>query len=643
MNRPATWTPHLCGRNPAPAYTAQSPVSQDDRHGHARPPLGAIRRHRLSARQGCIYRLGAGRGVVAEGAIAAAPDGPDDPAVPRQLAEHADRRRLDPAVDPVSIIAPVRARPLAQRDDARRPGAGGRHPGRRRDGRDREHPPQPRPGEAAACRRSSTARSRSPAPAFVSTLCICIVFVPVVFLDGAGEVPVHAAGAGGRVRDAGLVPAVAHARADDGPTTCCAKEARASSTAQCRRPRPIWRVASRLRSRRSSASARAYGGVLAWALEHRRAACFGAFVAASRVAASLLPLRRPRLLPDRRRRASSGCTCARPPARASRRPSATSAAVEDDDPRDHSRRRDRDLILDNIGMPVQRHQPGARRQRDDRHGRRRDPGRAQAAHHAPDAGLHARAARRAAGEFPELTFFFQPADIVGQILNFGLPAPIDIQVAGADRATPNYDMVAQQIAERDRAQIPGVADVHLHQVVNVPRAARRRRPHAGRAARADAARRREQPAGLALVERPGAPELLGRSAQRRSVPRRGPDAAVQDRLASTALDDLPLSVDARRPSRSCSANLADRRARRDARIVNHYNVAAGVRRLRQRAGHATSAASARDIDRSPRRDPRRRCPAARTITMRGQVESMDVGVLAARASASSSRSCSSTC
>ena len=56
-----------------------------------------------------------------------------------------------------SLIVLLRARPLAQRDDARRAGAGGRHPGRRRDGRDREHPPQPRPWASRCGRRSSTA------------------------------------------------------------------------------------------------------------------------------------------------------------------------------------------------------------------------------------------------------------------------------------------------------------------------------------------------------------------------------------------------------------------------------------------------------------------------------------------------------
>lgn len=70
------------------------------------------------------------------------------------------------------------------------------------------------------------------------------------------------------------------------------------------------------------------------------------------------------------------------------------------------------------------------------------------------------------GQFPHLTFFFQPADIVSQILNFGLPAPIDIQLAGLDRQA-NHAM-ATEIAGQIR-KIRGVQDVHLHQVMNVPK------------------------------------------------------------------------------------------------------------------------------------------------------------------------------
>jgi multidrug efflux pump subunit AcrB len=68
-------------------------------------------------------------------------------------------------------------------------------------------------------------------------------------------------------------------------------------------------------------------------------------------------------------------------------------------------------------------------------------------------------------QFPEYTFFTQPSDIVGQILNFGLPAPIDVQIAGRDRAG-NYK-IAVELATRI-AQIPGAVDVHVHQVMNAP-------------------------------------------------------------------------------------------------------------------------------------------------------------------------------
>ncbi|HEU5246796.1 MAG TPA: efflux RND transporter permease subunit, partial [Candidatus Udaeobacter sp.] len=69
-----------------------------------------------------------------------------------------------------------------------------------------------------------------------------------------------------------------------------------------------------------------------------------------------------------------------------------------------------------------------------------------------------------AERFPDLSFYFQPADIVSQILNFGLPAPIDIQIAGY--APQNYG-IARDIEARLK-QIPGAADVGLHQVTNAP-------------------------------------------------------------------------------------------------------------------------------------------------------------------------------
>jgi len=67
--------------------------------------------------------------------------------------------------------------------------------------------------------------------------------------------------------------------------------------------------------------------------------------------------------------------------------------------------------------------------------------------------------------FPGVEFFFQPADIVTQILNFGLPSPVDVQLTG-----PDYEqnfLIAQRIANRLR-HIPGAVDVHVQQLMNDP-------------------------------------------------------------------------------------------------------------------------------------------------------------------------------
>src|SRR5262249_51938145 len=73
--------------------------------------------------------------------------------------------------------------------------------------------------------------------------------------------------------------------------------------------------------------------------------------------------------------------------------------------------------------------------------------------------------RRLRERFPDMVFFFQPANITSQILSFGLPAPIDLQVVGRN-AEANYK-IAQKLAARI-ARIPGAADAHVHQVAEQP-------------------------------------------------------------------------------------------------------------------------------------------------------------------------------
>ncbi len=67
--------------------------------------------------------------------------------------------------------------------------------------------------------------------------------------------------------------------------------------------------------------------------------------------------------------------------------------------------------------------------------------------------------------FPSATFSFLPADIVSQILNFGLPAPIDVQVIGNNQKA-NY-AYANNLLKKIR-QVPGIADLRIQQVFNYP-------------------------------------------------------------------------------------------------------------------------------------------------------------------------------
>jgi multidrug efflux pump subunit AcrB len=85
--------------------------------------------------------------------------------------------------------------------------------------------------------------------------------------------------------------------------------------------------------------------------------------------------------------------------------------------------------------------------------------------HTPTARLIAELRRELPQRFADLQFFFQPADIVDQVLNFGQPAPIDIRISG-----PNNDeayALAGMLA-RDLQKVPGIVDSHVFQVPDAP-------------------------------------------------------------------------------------------------------------------------------------------------------------------------------
>jgi multidrug efflux pump subunit AcrB len=85
--------------------------------------------------------------------------------------------------------------------------------------------------------------------------------------------------------------------------------------------------------------------------------------------------------------------------------------------------------------------------------------------HRPSADYMREMRRRLPAAFPGSTFYFQTADIVSQVLNFGLAAPIDVQIQGAD-INASYDTGRKLLTAMKK--IPGVVDAHIQQVMSYP-------------------------------------------------------------------------------------------------------------------------------------------------------------------------------
>jgi multidrug efflux pump subunit AcrB len=85
--------------------------------------------------------------------------------------------------------------------------------------------------------------------------------------------------------------------------------------------------------------------------------------------------------------------------------------------------------------------------------------------HTPTAAHIADLRRELPKRFPALQFFFQPPDIVDQVLNFGQPAPIDVRITGPDSA--KSFALASKLANDIKA-VPGIVDSHVFQVPDAP-------------------------------------------------------------------------------------------------------------------------------------------------------------------------------
>ena len=85
--------------------------------------------------------------------------------------------------------------------------------------------------------------------------------------------------------------------------------------------------------------------------------------------------------------------------------------------------------------------------------------------HAPTADIIKKLRAELAHAFPDVLFYFQPADLVTQVLNFGVPTQIDVQLQGQDREG-NKETAA--LLQQKLANIPGLVDVHVQQELNAP-------------------------------------------------------------------------------------------------------------------------------------------------------------------------------
>jgi multidrug efflux pump subunit AcrB len=311
-------------------------------------------------------------------------------------------------------------------------------------------------------------------PAFVSTLSICIVFVSVVFLTGAAKslftplaMAVVFAMLPSYLLSRTLVPTLiryllpkevelyqskgAHEAKGEGGST-------ESSAGPAPRGDILWRMSARF-DRVFERFHVKYRDALAWALRRRLGVC-AAFLVFCMLSFALFPFLGRDFFPS----VDTGQfrLHVRAPAGVRIEETALRFTQVENVIREIIPAEELNIILDNIGLPTALNLAFS------------DTATIGPADgeilvslkekHGPTQKYIERLRSELTSRFPDLIFFYQPADIVTQVLNFGLPAPIDIQIVGRD---PILVDLAHEIRTRVAA-IPGAIDVHLSQVVDVP-------------------------------------------------------------------------------------------------------------------------------------------------------------------------------
>ena len=235
--------------------------------------------------------------------------------------------------------------------------------------------------------------------------------------------------------------------------------------------------------------------------------------------------------------------------------------------------------------------------------------------HGPTAGYIDQIRRRVHQQFPDLIVFFQPADIVNQTLNFGLPAPIDIQVMGRNKAV--NQQVAGELNKRIK-NISGVVDAFVYQAFDQPQL------------RLDVDRVRAQQAGLA--QRDIANNLLVNLSSSTQTnpnqwlnPQNGVNYTVAVQTPPSKLANLNevgnITVTGpNQPTPQLLTSFARVRRTETTAVASDYNI--------QRTVDVYASVSGRDLGgvskdiRKILDEARKKLPKGTTIVLRGQVESM---------------------
>ena len=307
-------------------------------------------------------------------------------------------------------------------------------------------------------------------PALVSLLCICVAFVPMFFLGGVAgflfapmAMAVVFAMIASFILSRTLVPTMAMYLLRDhaGPhevEIMAQHDSEAGLTKSSRNPLARFQHGF---ERRFEAVRRSYSRILGLAMGRRKA--FGlVFIGLMIASLGLAPLLGRNFFPS----VDAGQINLHVRAPVGTRIEETAAEFDhvEDLIRQVIPAKEMGSIVDNIGLPVS----GINRAYSNTGGIGPQDGDILIVlneHHKPTAGYVKTLRERLPDAFPGSTFSFLPADIISQILNFGAPAPIDVQVTAPDK--DKAEAYALEL-QRKMAPIAGIADVRLQQSSHYP-------------------------------------------------------------------------------------------------------------------------------------------------------------------------------